>query len=401
MQLSFFDDNQEACKKNELVISAKKTKRLNPEQNAFNRLVKKIEKLRSQIEKTSADFDEKLAKYGKEIYPVEVELNTVRKELIRLLYPFFTKNKSIKGEQRQTLKRFLQSFLDKILFNESDAPEADMQEIYQEVYDISYEEAAAEEFEEMKQGWKAFFASEGFDLNLDDLKENMSQEEIAAKMNEFSEQIEGQVENKTSQKSNRKKTARQLEKENKEKQMAEVKNKNINTIYRQLAKVLHPDLEQDETLKLQKQVLMQRLTVAYKERDLHALLSLELEWIQKEENNIEQLTSEKLAIYNQVLKEQIKELEMQKNNLYQHPRYFPLMRYSNNFGLRYINISAIQSDLKSMINSMNASLKQLKGKGALKEVHDIINVFEISEIEYGLDLCDDDDDDWDDDDWDI
>ncbi|MEO6949476.1 MAG: hypothetical protein ABI123_07600 [Ginsengibacter sp.] len=401
MQRSLFEENQQPIKKRELLISAKKTKRLNPEQNAFNRLIKKIEKLRSQIEKTSANLDEKLANYGKEIYPVEVELNTVRKELIRQIYPYFTKSKAIKGQKRQTLKRFLQSFLDKILFNESDSPEADIKEIYQEVFNMSYEQASAEEFEEMKEGWKDYFKREGFDANLDELKENMSQDEINAKLKEFFEKIGEQVENKTSQKSNQKKSEKQLEKENKEKQMAGVRNKNINSIYRQLAKVLHPDLEQDESLKLQKQVLMQRLTVAYKERDLHALLSLELEWIQKEENNIEELTNEKLVIYNQVLKDQIKDLEMQKNNLELHPRYSPLMRYCDNFGLRLINISAIQSELKSMINSMNASLKQLQGKGALKEVRHIINVFEISEMENEFGLYDEDGDEWDDGEWDF
>jgi hypothetical protein len=54
-----------------------------------------------------------------------------------------------------------------------------------------------------------------------------------------------------------------------------------------------------------------------------------------------------------------------------------------------------------MINSMNASLKQLQGKGALKEVRHIINVFEISEMENEFGLYDEDGDEWDDDEWDF
>lgn len=397
MQQSLFDDNNIPGKKNELIISAKKAGRLNPEQVAFNKLVKKIEKIRSQIEKSTADFDEKLAKYGQDIHPLEEELNANKKEVIRLLYPFFTKNKAIKGKFKQTLKRFLQSLFGPVISAEKDKPDADMQEMYQKVFGRSYEKAAAREFEEMKEGWKSFFEGEGYDINLDEIKEGMSEAEIAGKFKEFSETIEGRNANQTSQKSQQKKTARQLDKEMKEKQMEEARNKNVNSIYRQLAKVLHPDLEQDETLKLQKHVLMQRLTVAHKNNDLHALLILEMEWIQKEENNIEQLSREKLAIYNQVLKEQIKDLETQKYDLPMHPKYFPLMRYSDDFNLHRLNITGIKSDLSSVIKMMKTSIQQLKGKGALQEVRNIIHEFELSEMEFNLfdDLFDDDEEQWD------
>ena len=42
------------------------------------------------------------------------------------------------------------------------------------------------------------------------------------------------------------------------------------------------DLEPDEELKAGKEELMKQLTVAYENNDHHALLRLELEWLQKE-----------------------------------------------------------------------------------------------------------------------
>ncbi len=59
---------------------------------------------------------------------------------------------------------------------------------------------------------------------------------------------------------------------------------------------------------------MKQLVVAYEKNDFHALLQLELQWIYKEENNLELLSEEKLNIYIQVLKEQEQELEKQKDN---------------------------------------------------------------------------------------
>jgi len=65
----------------------------------------------------------------------------------------------------------------------------------------------------------------------------------------------------------------------------------------------HPDLEQDAERRRQKETVMQELTAAYRNHDLHTLLRLELEWIRREECDLDRMTEEKLAIYNSVFKE--------------------------------------------------------------------------------------------------
>src|SRR5262249_15866544 len=75
--------------------------------------------------------------------------------------------------------------------------------------------------------------------------------------------------------------------------------------------------------------LMQELTEAYRQNDLHTLLRLEMQWIENESDNIERLTEEKLGVYNEVLAGQIDGLEKRLRNLVYHPRYRPIVVFNN------------------------------------------------------------------------
>ena len=69
------------------------------------------------------------------------------------------------------------------------------------------------------------------------------------------------------------------------------------------------------------------MITAYEARDLHTLLLLELKWIHQEQNHLETVADEKLALYLQILREQARDLELEKNQLIKHPRYFVLLDY--------------------------------------------------------------------------
>ena len=396
MQQSLFgEDDLKPIRKKELIISKKKENPLNKQQIAFNKFIKKIENLRSELKDISDELDQQLAFYGKEIHPLETKTNKSRKEILRLIFPQFKSNKKIKGEEKKTLKRFIISFLGDIFSNEANPPEQDLKDIYSEVCGENYEEAIEEEFEMMKDDFQHMFRENGFEFDMSDFKKDMSPEEVIAKMKELSDKMNEQREENQTKKSKRKKTAKQLEKEAKNKQLEEARNKNIKSIYKQLVRALHPDLEQDELLKAKKEVLMQRLTVAYENKDLHEMLSLEMEFINKEENNIDQLSTDKLAIYNQALKEQIQDLQMQIQILISHPRFLPLMKYDRLGDQITFNLKAEKENLIHMNESLGESLKKLKSKSMLTEIRQIIYHFEISEWSF---FDEDDEDDFEDDD---
>lgn len=380
MQQSLFGEEEiKPIVKTDLIISKPKEKPLNKQQIAFNKFIKKIEKLREELKNTSEDLDTQLAYYGKEIHPLEKEVTTKKKEIIRVLFPQFKKNKKIKKEEKETLKRFISALIGDVFSNDNNPPEEDLKDIFKEITGLSYEEAMEEEFEIMKDEMHDQFRESGVDIDLSELNKDMSEEEIAAKMKEVSDKMKAQEEEMQAKKLKRKKTPKQLEKEARNNQLEEARNKNIKSIYKQLVKALHPDLERDELVKTKKEKLMQRLTVAYENNDLHEMLSLEMEFINKEENSIDQLSTDKLAIYNEVLKEQIQALEQQKLMVLQHPKFIPLMKYYTLSGKSPFNLKKGKEELADVIDSMETSLIKLKGKSVLSEIRETLRHFEQSE----------------------
>ena len=261
----------------------------------------------------------------------------------------------------------------------NEEPDEELKKVFEALEGIKYEDAEKQDLENMKDEMNAMFEQLGFKMNFDDLHQNMSEEEMGRKMKEMEEQFFQQAQNFTNRQTSRKKTKKQLEKEERERQAAEIKNKSVSRIYKQLAKALHPDLEPDAGQKARKEALMKELTVAYENNDLHTLLRLELEWIQKEETNLDQLTDEKLSIYNEVLKEQAAELESEAYMQLEHPRYQPLLRFVMfPLQLRTLNLQREKKNLAEVLKSLQKTIARLEGESALQEVKEVIGYFKRS-----------------------
>ncbi|MBO0358159.1 J domain-containing protein [Hymenobacter sp. BT186] len=85
---------------------------------------------------------------------------------------------------------------------------------------------------------------------------------------------------------------------------------NTKTLYRQLARTHHPDLERDPETQAHKTVLMQRITEAYEANDLYTLLQL-----LSESGPAASADDDVLARYTQALQQQQIELKQQLNEL--------------------------------------------------------------------------------------
>lgn len=85
---------------------------------------------------------------------------------------------------------------------------------------------------------------------------------------------------------------------------------NTKTLYRQLARIHHPDLARDPAAQQQKTALMQRITEAYETNDLYTLLQL-----LSEAGPAEGADDDVLARYTQALHQQQTELKQQLNAL--------------------------------------------------------------------------------------
>ncbi len=102
----------------------------------------------------------------------------------------------------------------------------------------------------------------------------------------------------------------------------------VQTVFRHLASVLHPDRETDPAERARKTALMQRVTLAYHAHRLMDLLEIQREVAQADMGDMASLSEEQLQSYIRVLKQQSEELahELQQREMWLRARY-PLNRF--------------------------------------------------------------------------
>jgi len=126
------------------------------------------------------------------------------------------------------------------------------------------------------------------------------------------EQEQAQAEDRRAR---RKKSAKQLAKEaQREADKAKV-GRVLQEVYRKLAVALHPDLEQDPGERARKTLLMQQVNVAYEAGDLLRLLELQLKLEQIDPDHASGVAEDRLRHYNTILDQQLKQLEMELDDL--------------------------------------------------------------------------------------
>jgi len=347
-------------------------------QRAFNRLVSRVEELRARLEAETRRLDNALAYYGKYLHPRLQRQKGLRKDVVRGLAPFLDDKRLNGKKERKTLRMIIAEQISDIVAEEGTLTDSDLQELFERIHGVDFEQAEREEIEETRSAMEAIFDEIGIDIDLSGLRPDMSEAAVAAKAAEMAEKIQQKAieEDYAFGRTERRKTKRQIEKAELLRQSEQLRKKSISTIYKQLAKVLHPDLEQDVARRERKVLLMQELTTAYRKNDLHTLLRLELDWIQREDGDVERLTEEKLAIYNQGLKEQIVELEQELADLPFHPRYQPLAVPDGVFGIQVRTNGPAEAHWLDEVNTtLEASIARLKTDQAIDEVRDLIREY--------------------------
>lgn len=114
------------------------------------------------------------------------------------------------------------------------------------------------------------------------------------------------LENKTSQAKEKKMTKAEMNQKLQEEQTL----KSMREIYLELVKELHPDREMDETLRALKEERMKQLTEAYKQKDLASLLMMQINWLQEESaKNPQAQTDDVLKRFNKLLRVQLDRLD--------------------------------------------------------------------------------------------
>jgi flagellar biosynthesis GTPase FlhF len=246
-------------------------------------------------------MDQIQVKITSEIFPLEKKLIEVQVKKIFYLDALFQQN-IFKKRDNDTLSEMIFERTTEFI-SRTESPE--LEDIFTRHNDgISFEDANEEASKKASETLKESFSSifgmkfdEDADLSDPEKFQEYIDQQVAAEEAEYE-----------ARKANKKKTAKQIEKEEKQQQEAKNLNKTSRQIYMELVKAFHPDREKDELEKERKTLLMHRITEANEKDDLFELLRLRLELLG---TDFEHSNDESLKYYVKLLKQQVAELEQE------------------------------------------------------------------------------------------
>ena len=281
-------------------IRAKKQQKqkLTAAQRKFNATIRKIEKEKALLTEWQSMTEEFQKRRAGTFMPMMVRYNEARAELVRRFDRFFPR-KSFSNLQRDKMAHIICESAPELIaegFN-------DLRDIHDNYSYHDYDTIVEEEKSEQEAMIRGMFEAEfGVELG-EDFEFDMNRPEaIADLLTEKMDEAEQQAE------TGKKKTAAQKRKEAKQQEEEENISQSIKSVYRQLTKTLHPDRETDAAERERKTELMQKVTKAYRDKDLLKLLELQLEVEQIDQSKIDGIADDKLKRFNKVLERQLGEV---------------------------------------------------------------------------------------------
>ncbi len=356
-----------------LTIRSTAERPLSKEERAFNRAVAKVQALRARFDEEKRRLDRALLFQATELRPRLERVAALRTALVRALTPFLD-DRRLKPAQKKTLRAILKEQVDEI-FSHVHSPDADLKALFERLHGVGYAEAVQSELEEARSGMAAIFDELGVNVDVPELHPDMSEEDLAAAAAQLADGMRRAEEQRTSPAAPHRRTKREHREEERTRRFAQLRKDNIGAVYKRLVKVLHPDLEPDPVEREKKGRAMQEVTAAHTHADLHALLCLELKWIEGAGLDAARLGAEKLRAHVELLKEQASELEAECYQLRFHPRYAPLI-VDGPLGVPIlIDGPREAAELDDVIESLRIDVERLGSDEALTVVRDTLHAY--------------------------
>ncbi len=336
-------------------------KLLSPQQKEFNRLTKKIAEARTHTEWLKSLGDRIHQRAAKELVPLANKHQEYRADMVRLLDRMFRTHKFNKTEIRK-----LSHSITQMSFDLAGAGFEDLKEIYnRHSPDEDFDSANAED-EDITASMMKDMASRMYGIEFEDDADVDTPEKmqayIAEKMAEREADQEQQAAQAEARRAAKPKSAQQLKAEAKrvaqeEKRKLEEKkiSQSVREVYMDLVKAFHPDREPDEAEKIRKTAIMQRVTAAYEDDDLLALLQLQLELERIDGSHLDNLADDKLRYFNKSLKSQLAELE---EELWEIEAKLAQMAGLSPFD--YFNPYQLENKFEKSIKAIKKEIKKIK-----------------------------------------
>jgi hypothetical protein len=360
-----------ASPKGGLAIRAASDTPLSRTQVEFNRLMKSLEAAKVRHTREQERLDKTLITAIRELMPLIEDLNRINFDLVLNIAKTIETSK-FNAARRHELGDVLRHkagglIADPIGLGEPEVArlQALVAKLTPPEEDTRVNKSENEELSAIRAMMKQAARQFGIDLDLSDLDLNANPEEFHRIA---SERLRAAFENNrhsaADDKPRRKPTKAQAETERKSIAQMEAKNRDLKSLFKQLAKAFHPDLEPDPLLKEHKKVWMQRLNAAYAISDLREMLQLEMEWLGEEATNLATAGDQKLQVYCMVLKEQITDLKRQTYRLVFEPQYGPLHRFRDPYYGTIASPVSIKRELQDELSHHQKMLKVLSANNA-------------------------------------
>lgn len=283
-------------------------------QKTFRQLISRIESKREQLQRWEAYALRYNRRVAGEIEPLRVQLREGQRKMIDLIDELLDRPpQSIRWTrpERAKLGAMLTGMAGGLLDESSSDPE--LEGLHDKYSPVPYREALR-----AQKAMTESMLSGVFGLDLDDVPEAASTGELLEKAQkhvqeriEHEARLREQREEAREAKRARAGAAQPDTAQARREIAAREVSQSLREVYRKLVSALHPDRELDERERRRKTLLMQRVNQAYAANDLLTLLGLQLEIEQIDAGHVDALPPARLAHYNQILREQLAELEVE------------------------------------------------------------------------------------------
>lgn len=369
------DDLRSSPPDRSLVIRSTRDRPLSKEERAFNRALARVRALGRALDDEKRRLDRLLVFHAAEIRPRTDRACGLRVGIVRALVPFLDDRRLTKGQHR-VLRQILVEQLDDVLMH-AEKPDPNLQALFERLHGVSYAQAVHDDLEEARAGMAAIFDELGLDVDVPELHPDMTEEDAAVAAAQLADELRRAEEKDAAEQTARHgKAARAAEE--RARRSEQLRKDTLGAVYRRLVKELHPDLEPDPAERERKSRIMQNVTAAHTRGDLHALLQLEIEWLDPAVDAAD-LSRDKLQAYTTLLKEQATELQAEIQSMRLHPRYAPLI-VDGPFDVQMVIDGPREVErLDYVIEQLRRALERLSFNEALQEVRGAIREYRDSE----------------------
>lgn len=317
-------------------------------QRSFNALIKQIENRRKRLADWETATTQFQTRYAGELVPLKQTSTKLQIRMVHSLDQAYAHEGLSKPERRKVSVLIIDlagSLID---------DDASLKAIYNKYSGSDFDREIAAQAAEMKSRLEAVL---GVDLGED--ADAHSHEDLLQRARAHIAQQAAKkaalASKREARRAARQKSPKQLAAEAREEAERAQITLSIREVYRKLASALHPDRETDSQERDRKTKLMQRVNEAYDKNNLLQLLELQLELDHIDQRAINHISEARLTHYNEILKDQVRELDRQIHRAE--------MGFRHTYGYQRfgaLSPEAVLRDLAANIEALHHSIRSLE-----------------------------------------